>query len=98
MTATQEKAAEKRTRRTFSAREKAQAVLAVWSSRRKPAAVCKGLGITWGALNGWEKSALDGILKALGQEPPVAAVAGLSLGTRLEKLLAVPEQTESKGE
>jgi hypothetical protein len=37
-------------------------------------------------------------MKALGLETPVAAVAGLTLGTRLEKLLAVPEQTESKGE
>jgi len=97
MTTTQEKAA-KRPRKVFSAREKAQAVLAVWSGRRKPAAVCKGLGTTWGALNAWEKVALGGILKALGLETPVAETAGLCLGNRLEKLLAVPETAEAKGE
>lgn len=94
----QEKAA-RRPRKVFGAREKAQAVLAVWSGRRKPAAVCKSLGTTWGALNAWEKVALAGILKALGLEKPAAAAAdGLTLGSRLEKLLAVPETAEAKGE
>lgn len=98
MTTTQEKTAAKGQRRVFSAREKAQAVLAVWSGRRKPSAVCRSLGTTWGAVNAWEKNALSGILKGLGQEAPPAAVAGQSLGSRLEKLLAEPEQPELKGE
>lgn len=96
MTTTQEKV--RRPRKVFIAREKAQAVLAVWSGRRKPAAVCKSLGTTWGALNAWERVALGGILKALGLETPVAETAGLCLGNRLEKLLAVPETTAAKGE
>lgn len=97
MTATQEKA--KRPRRVFSAQEKAEAVLSVWSSRRKPAGVCKSLGIAWGVLNFWEKSALLGIQKALGQETPVEK-AGLPMGGRLERLLNVPaaEKAEAKGE
>lgn len=94
---TQEKET-RRPRKAFSAQEKAQAVLSVWSGRRKPAAVCKSLGIAWGLLNSWEKSALGGILKALGLETPLVETTGLSLGTRLEKLLAVPEKTEFKGE
>ena len=90
---------ERRARKVFSAQEKAEAVLSVWSSRRKPAAVCKNLGIAWGVLNFWEKSALAGIQKALGQETPVET-AGLPLGSRLERLLNVPvvEKAEVKGE
>jgi len=98
MTTTQEKAPRK-PRKVFSAREKVEAVLSVWSGRRKPAAVCKSLGIAWGLLNSWEKSALAGIQRALGQEPAVET-AGLPLGSRLERLLNVPvaETAEAKGE
>jgi len=98
MTTTQEKAARK-PRKVFSAQEKAEAVLSVWSSRRKPAAVCKSLGIAWGLLNSWEKVALGGIQRSLGQESPVET-AGLPLGTRLERLLNMPvaEKAEAKGE
>jgi len=98
MTTTQEKV--KRARKVYSAQEKAQAVLSVWSSRRKPSAVCKSLGIAWGLLNSWERVALGGIQKALGQEFPLAEMAGLPLGTRLEKLLNVPamETIEAKEE
>ena len=96
MTATQEKA--KRARKVFSAQEKAQAVLSVWSSRRQPSAICKSLGIAWGLLNSWEKSALGGIQKALGQETPVMEPAGLCLGNRLERLMGIPEETTEKGD
>jgi len=99
MTTTQEKAT-RRARQVFSAREKAQAVLSVWSGRRKPSAVCRSMGIAWGLLNSWEKSGLHGILKALGQEQVVPELGGLALGTRLEKLLTVPgtEVATAKGE
>ena len=91
---TQEKEVRKQ-RKVFSAREKAQAVLSVWSGRRKPAAVCKSLGIAWGLLNSWEKTGLGGILKALGQEQIAPEVGSMALGTRLEKLLTVPGQEEA---
>lgn len=84
--------------KVYTALEKVQAVLSVWSGRRKPGAVCRSMGIAWGLLNSWEKSALGGILKALGLETPAAEAAGLALGVRLEKLLAEPETAESKGE
>lgn len=85
---------EKRQRRpmkVYSAQEKSQAILSVWSSRRKPAAACKALGINWAVLNNWEKTAFVGMLRALGPEEPVQG-QGPELGRRLEKLLAGPEK------
>ena len=79
--------------KVFTAKEKAQAVLSVWSGRRKPSAVSKVLGVNWAILNMWEKMAIVGILKALGaEEQELAAQQGLNLGSRLERLLTVPEQ------
>jgi hypothetical protein len=78
---------------TVSAREKAQAVLSVWAGRRKPAKVCKALGIPWALLNGWEQRALAGMLKALGAGEAPAPATGPMLNPRLERLLASPVPT-----
>ena len=77
----------KRERTVYGAREKSRAVLSLWTERRKPAAVCRELGITWAQLNAWQQRALEGMLAALepratqGPEPPPA------LGVKLEALL-----------
>ena len=51
--------------REHSAKEKAQAVLALWSGRRSPSALSKELEVPWAVINTWEKRALSGMLTAL---------------------------------
>lgn len=77
----------KRVCRVHSAKEKAAAVLAVWSGRRSPSALTKEMGVPWVAINQWEKRALSGMLSALdptwkrdGEDQP-------SLPRRVEKLI-----------
>jgi hypothetical protein len=53
------------------------------------------MGMNWGILNMWEKLAITGILKSLGaEEQDLTAQQGLCLGSRLERLLALPEKKE----
>jgi transposase-like protein len=73
-------------RRVIGARAKAQAVLSVWSVRRKASQVCRELGVNWGTLSGWERKGLQGIHKALGGEKLISP-AQRELGRRLEGLL-----------
>lgn len=80
----------KRPNRVFSAKEKAQAVLALWSGRRNPAALMKELELPWGIINTWERRALSGMLTALDPTWKQAEEAQPSLPSRLEKLI---EQT-----
>ena len=85
----------KQPRKVYAAKEKAQAILSVWSGRRKPSAVSKAMGIPWAILNMWEKLAITGILKSLGaEEQELTEQQGLCLGNRLERLLALPEKKE----
>ena len=77
----------RKARRVVSARAKAQAVLAIWSSRRNASQVCRELGVNWGSLNGWERKGLQGIHKAMGGEELTSPVQG-ELGRRLEGMLA----------
>jgi transposase-like protein len=83
----------RRTRRSYSAGEKASAVLAVWSGRRRTARVCRELAVNWGILRSWEKRAICGMRMALGDLPGEASVESgvLPLGRRLESLLGEPE-------
>lgn len=76
--------------RMCSAKEKAQAVLALWSGRRTPSALTKELGLPWAVINGWEKRALSGMLTALDPRWKQAEEAQPSLPPRVEKLI---EQT-----
>ena len=83
----------KRMRRSYSAKEKGSALLAVWSGRRRPARVCREMGINWGVFNSWEKRAIRGMREALGETPgkPETQVPGVvRLGKRLETLLGEP--------
>ena len=83
-----------RERRVFGAKEKCEAVLAVWSERRTPTEVCRQLGIPWQQLNAWQKVAMEALIKGLeprqGQEPKP------SLSPRVEKLLGKTDRRVSR--
>jgi transposase-like protein len=79
-----------RERREFPAKVKCEAVLAVWSERRKPAEICRELEIPWQQLQNWQNQAMDAMLVRLSPRPSAAEPA---LNSRLQKLL---DQTERK--
>lgn len=81
--------AESRTKpepRPCTAYQRVQAVLAIWTERRRPAAVCRELAITEKMLSHWEQRALAGMLQAL--ESPTRRDGGPTLSPKLERLLA----------
>lgn len=71
--------------RHFSALEKTQAVLAVWTDRCKPSEVCRQLGINWITFHQWQKRAMEGIVQAL--ESRTNLSQGEVLSPRLQALL-----------
>ena len=76
-----------RTMRRFEAKEKSQAVLALWSGRRSASGLSKELGVPWGILRSWESRALSGMLTALDPNWRQPAEKPCALPERLEKLL-----------
>jgi len=76
-----------RSHRHFSGMEKTQAVLSVWSERRKPSHVCKDLSITWQQLNTWQDKALSAMIAALEPPAPADHPKAPALSDRLNKLL-----------
>jgi transposase-like protein len=80
----------RRRTRVYSAKEKAEALLALWSGRRSISALMKELEAPWAILNGWEKRALTGMLSALDPTWKKSAEGQPTLPARLEKLI---EQT-----
>ena len=92
----------KRPTPAHSAKEKAQAVLALWSGRRSPSALTRELEVPWAAINTWEKRALSGMLTALDPTWKQAAEDQPSLPRRVEKLIeqalkpAVPVESAAK--
>jgi transposase-like protein len=74
-----------------TAQEKCRAVLSVWTERRKPAEVCRELGVAWSILNQWQARAMEGMLLAL--QPRVQMEKGVALSPRLAVLL----ECKSKG-
>jgi hypothetical protein len=70
----------------YNAQQRAQAVLSIWSERRRPAEVCQELAIRPAVLSAWEKRALAGMLKAL--ESQMRLEPGPALSPKLEQLLA----------
>jgi transposase-like protein len=74
------------------ARDKAQAVLAVWTERCKPAEVCRQLGINWVTFHQWQHRAMEGMLQAL--ESRVNLKEGAALSPRLQTLLARQSRVE----
>ena len=70
---------------SYSAEEKAQAVLAVWTDRARPAEICRQLGITWISFSQWQERAMEGMLQAL--QGRVNLANGQALSPRLQALL-----------
>jgi len=70
----------------FTAQQRAQAVLAIWTERRRPGELCQELAISLKVLSQWETRALSGMLQAL--EPPTRRDPGPALSPKLERLLA----------
>lgn len=81
------KTQDKTERRVFSAQEKVEAVLSVWSERRKPREVCKEMQISWTMLSQWQDVALSAMLVALEPRVRKEEERGPALGPKLEKLL-----------
>jgi transposase-like protein len=71
---------------SFSATDKAQAVLAVWTDRCKAADVCRQLRINFMTFQHWQRRAMEGMLQAL--ESRVNLARGDALSPRLQALLS----------
>ena len=69
----------------YSAQQRAQAVLSIWSERRQVREVCRELAIHPSLLYAWERRALQAMLKAL--EPATRQDLGPALSPKLERLL-----------
>lgn len=68
-----------------TAAEKAQAVLAVWTERVKPAEVMRAMEVSYLTLQQWQDRAMEGMLQAL--ESRVNLADGGALSPRLKALL-----------
>lgn len=68
-----------------TAAEKAQAVLAIWTERVKPAEVMRTMGLSYITLQQWQERAMEGMLQAL--ESRVNLADGAALSPRLKLLL-----------
>lgn len=71
--------------RVYSAEEKAQAVLAVWTERARPGELCRKLSINPITFSQWQDRAMEGMLQAL--ESRVNLSKGKGLSPRLLNLL-----------
>jgi transposase-like protein len=84
--AVKEKARRKRVpSRQYTAAEKTQAVLAIWTERVKPVAVMRTLGVNYMTLQHWQNRAMEGMLQAL--ESRANLSDGTALSPRLRALL-----------
>ncbi len=70
----------------YHAQQRAQAVLSIWSERRRTREVCRELAIHPSALYAWERRALQAMLQAL--ESQTRLEPGPALSPKLERLLA----------
>ena len=75
----------------YSAQEKVQAILAVWTERCRPAEVCRQMKVNWITFNQWQQRAMEGMLQAL--ESRVNLARGEVLSPRLKALLLNRQKT-----
>lgn len=76
---------------SYSAQEKAQAVLQLWTERCKGSDICRDFKINWVTLQQWQHRAMEGMLQAL--EPRVNLTRGQALSPRLLALLQKQQST-----
>jgi len=74
--------------KVYNAHQRAQAVLAVWTERRRPAEVCRQMGINSALLGQWQERAMAGMVEALQPRCRVEQQLGPALTGKLERLLA----------
>jgi transposase-like protein len=74
--------------KVYNAHQRAQAVLTVWTERRRPAEVCRQLGINSTLLAQWQERAMAGMVAALQPQCRSEQQLGPALTTKLERLLA----------
>ncbi len=89
--------AESRTKpepRPCTAPQRVQAVLAIWTERRRRGEICHELAITPKTLSHWEQRAVAGMLQAL--ELETRRDAGPALNPTLERLLAQQARDRQK--
>ena len=72
----------------YNAHQRAQAVLAVWTERRRPAEVCRQMSINSALLGQWQERAMAGMLAALQPRCRAEQQLGPALTGKLERLLA----------
>ncbi len=77
----------KRERIVRSAREKAEAVLASWTERRRSSEICRELKITSPVLSQWQERAMEGILLALAPRARADQEHRPALPAKVERLL-----------
>ncbi len=70
----------------YNAQQRVQAVLSLWTERRRPGEVCQELAISPKVLAQWEQRALAAMLQALAA--PTRRDPGPALSPKLERLLA----------
>ena len=72
--------------RPSTAQQRVQAVLSIWTERRRRGEICQELAITPKVLSLWEQRAVAGMLKALESQTRLEGSPALS--SKLERLLA----------
>ena len=72
---------------TYSEQQKCQAVLAVWTGRRRPSDVCRDLNVSSNRLQAWQERAMESMLKALEPRTRRQEDRGPILADRLQKML-----------
>jgi transposase-like protein len=77
--------ARRRSLPNYSAQQKAQAILRVWTERCNTSKICQELAINWTTFEQWQQRAMEGMLQAL--EPRVNLARGQALSPRLLALL-----------
>lgn len=97
-TISKEKKKQRRSYRTHkhSVTEKCQAVLSIWTERRKPVDVCREMKINWTVLSQWQNRALEGMMQAL--SPRVNLESCPALSPRLHALLERKEKQMRKNQ
>lgn len=75
----------RRPSRSFSAEQKAQAVLAAWTERLSQTEVCRQMQVNYVTFQNWQNRAMEGMLQALDNQLQLTDTTVLS--PRLRKLM-----------